>query len=498
MNMTHEKLKALDAKLEKYFDLNMVGSLLSWDESVFMPDKGAVGRGRQNALIGSLALEILANPTIADELQLGMESSHATSLQKKHYKYALKQHKIATVIPQDFYNDMQILHSELFAVWQKAKKAKDFNAVEPLLTKNLTFSRKYSEYLSKAYPNAAHPMDALIENTDEGMTHSSVKALFDALQPELVALSKKNALKEKRPKLKMFVPTNLQTKFCEWIVEQLGFEKSWGRQDISAHPFMTRLSKNDIRITTRFDENDFTESIFSSIHETGHAFYEIGIAEELDGTLLSTGVSTGVHESQSRLWENLVGRSKEFWEFAFPELKKTFGKHAENLTLEDFLFHINSSQPSLVRTAADELTYSLHVMIRFKLEAALLEGRLQIKDIPNAWNDTYEEFLGVRASSVDEGCMQDVHWFASNIGGHFQGYAIGNIMSAQIFNAAQTALPQLKKEIQQGQFLNLKNWLHKNIHTYGAEFSPNELILKCTSKPLHTKDYLSYLSEKFC
>jgi carboxypeptidase Taq len=260
---------------------------------------------------------------------------------------------------------------------------------------------------------------------------------------------------------------------------------------------MTKFSLGDVRITTRVYEDHLAQALFSSIHETGHAMYEQGISPEFEATPLANGTSAGVHESQSRLWENLVGRSREFWQFFYPQLQAVFPTQLQDVSLESFYRAINKVERSLIRTDADEVTYNLHVAIRFDLELQMLEGKLAVRDLPAAWNERYQTDLGIVPSSDSEGVMQDVHWYTGSIGGMFQGYTLGNLMSAQFFAAALQAHPEIPQQIQQGNFQTLLNWLQTNIYQHGCKYTPVELIQKATGNPLSIEPFISYISQKY-
>ena len=260
---------------------------------------------------------------------------------------------------------------------------------------------------------------------------------------------------------------------------------------------MTKFSFGDVRITTRFNENDFSDGFYSTLHETGHALYEMGIDPAYEGTPLGEGSSAGVHESQSRLWENLVGRSRDFWVHFFPQAKDFYAEQLADVSSEDIYKAVNKVQPSLIRTDADEVTYNLHVMIRFDLELAMLEGDLAIRDLPAAWNDRYKSDLGIVPETNSDGVLQDVHWYAGIIGGAFQGYTLGNIISAQIWQAALAAHPEIPAEMRSGRFGVLRSWLSENLYTHGSRFYPDELLARLTGGALDTAPLLSYLNAKY-
>ncbi|HBQ98698.1 MAG TPA: carboxypeptidase, partial [Cyanobacteria bacterium UBA11691] len=288
-----------------------------------------------------------------------------------------------------------------------------------------------------------------------------------------------------------------QLQFTLNLLRQVGYDFDRGRQDESLHPFTTSFSIGDVRITTRVRENDLTEALFSTIHEMGHAFYEQGLDLTLEGTPLGEGTSAGVHESQSRLWENLVGRSPEFWQYFYPQLQEMFPEQLKLVSLDTFYRAINRVERSLIRTDADEVTYNLHVMIRFDLELELLEGSLEVRDLPDAWNARYQSDLGVCPPSDRLGVLQDVHWYTSTLGAMFQCYTLGNVMSAQIYQAALQDLPHLKDNIAQGNFAPLQNWLIDRIYQFGSVYTPLELMQNVTGSDLKITPFLDYIQQKY-
>jgi carboxypeptidase Taq len=292
-------------------------------------------------------------------------------------------------------------------------------------------------------------------------------------------------------------PLEGQKRFGEAVITNMGFDFNRGRQDLTHHPFMIRFHGNDVRITTRYDENNLSKGLFGTIHEAGHALYELGVAEELDGTLLGQGTSYGMHESQSRLWENLVARSMPFWTYYYPRLQAEFPHQLSEVPLQRFYAAINRVSRSLVRTEADELTYNLHVMVRFELELELLEGRLAVKDLPERWAHGYISKLGIRPPTDRDGVLQDVHWYSDLVGGSFQSYALGNVISAQLFEAALAAHPEIPGEIAQGNLKTLLQWLRRNVHQPGKSISAMTLVERATGKPLDMEPYMRMLRNKY-
>lgn len=331
------------------------------------------------------------------------------------------------------------------------------------------------------------------------MQAAAIRTLFAELRGQLVPLVQ--AITE-QPRaddtcLLQIFPEAEQVAFGLAVIERLGYDLQRGRQDKTHHPFMTKFSLGDVRITTRFKENDLREGLFSTIHEAGHAMYEQGICRDFEGTPLARGASSGVHESQSRLWENLVGRSRGFWRYFYPKLQATFPQQLGSVSLDTFYRAINTVERSLIRTDADEVTYNLHVIMRFDFELDLLEGRLAVRDLPEAWRERFTSDIGITPSDDRDGVLQDMHWYSDTIGGQFQGYTLGNILSAQFMDSATKAYPGIPGEIESGEFGTLHGWLKEHIYQHGRKFTASELVERVTGGPLSTEPYLGYLRTKY-
>ena len=365
----------------------------------------------------------------------------------------------------------------------------------PYLERTLDLSREYSSYFAP-YKHIADPH---IDDADEGMTVASTHKLFRELKRQLVpmvrAICEQPAADDSS--LRQTFAKAAQLDFARHVAERLGYDLKRGRLDLTHHPFCTRFSAGDVRITTRVSENDFGDALFSTLHEAGHAMYEQGISAALDGTPLGHGVSAGVHESQSRLWENVVARSRGFWEHFYPSLQRIFPEQLAGVPLAAFHRAINKVARSLIRTDADEVTYNLHIMLRFDLELKLLEGELRVKDLPEAWHAAMQADLGIAPSDDRDGCLQDVHWYSGYIGGRFQSYTIGNILSAQFYAAALKAHPEIPREIARGEFGTLHTWLRDNLYRHGSKFVPNDLVKRATGAAMNMRPYLDYLREKY-
>jgi carboxypeptidase Taq len=491
-------LNDLKIRLMEVDDLNKASAVLNWDQTTYMPPGGAPARGRQSATLSRLAHEKFTDAAIGKSLDalrpyedsLPYDSDEASLLRATRREYE-KQIKI----PAEFVTRANTHGAESYQVWTEARPANDFARVRPHLEKTLDLSRELANF----FPGYAHIADPLIDFSDYGMKVSSVRTLFAELRAQLVPIVKAITSQPVADDacLEQLYPEAQQLAFGRSVIEKLGYDFKRGRQDKTHHPYMTRFSAGDVRITTRVRERDLTDALFSTIHESGHAMYEQGINRDFEGTPLATGTSSGVHESQSRCWENLVGRSRAFWQFFYPQLQATFPDQLNTVSFETFYRAINKVAPSLIRTDADEVTYNLHVMIRFDLETALLEGALAVRDLPDAWQAHYQSDLGVCAPDNRDGVLQDVHWYGGQIGGVFQGYTLGNIMSAQFYEAALRAQPGIPYEIAQGKFDTLHGWLTANIYQHGSKFTADEIVERATGQALTIAPYIRYLRTKY-
>ncbi|MCL4264623.1 MAG: carboxypeptidase M32 [Anaerolineae bacterium] len=493
-----KKLQELKTRLREIDDLTAAGSVLSWDQTTYMPPAGAPARGRQMATLGRIAHEKRIDPEMGrllDALEPWAETLPYDSDEAALIRVVRHDYEQAIKVPPQLLSEFSEHSTAAYQTWTQARPANDFTAVQDNLAKTIDYSRQ----IANCFPGYDHIADPLIDFSDREMKAESVRALFAELRQQLVPIAKAIATQEPADDscLKQVYPEDKQLAFGMMAAQKYGYDLNRGRQDKTHHPFMTNFSIDDVRITTRVKEDDLSEALFSTLHETGHALYELGVSHDLEGTPLAGGTSAGVHESQSRLWENLVGRSRSFWNYYYPQLQATFREQLKGVSSDTFYRAINKVQPSLIRTDADEVTYNLHVMIRFDLELALLEGSLAVQDLPAAWHARYEADLGVRAPSDVNGVLQDVHWYAGVVGGSFQGYTLGNVMSALFFDQALRAHPSIPAEIGQGEFGTLHSWLKENIYRHGRKFTANELIERVTGGPLTIEPYIRYLRTKY-
>jgi carboxypeptidase Taq len=493
-----QMLAELKERLREVGDLRSAGAVLGWDQATYMPEGGAEARGRQTATLYRLAHEQSVTPAVGkliDGLSAYSESLPHDSDDASFIRVARRDFEKAIKVPAEYVARSNAHSAASYDVWTRARPANDFAAVAPYLEKTLDLSREYSSFF-KPYKHVSDPQ---IDDADEGMTTASIKKLFGELRRALVPMVR--AISEQAEAddscLRQSFPKSAQFDFGLGVAARMGYDLKRGRLDLTHHPFCTRFAAGDVRITTRVNENDLGDALFSTVHEAGHAMYEQGVSVALDGAPLGHGVSAGVHESQSRLWENVVARSHSFWEHFYPLLQKKFSNQLASVPLTTFYRAINKVVRSLIRTDADEVTYNLHVMLRFDLELKMLEGKLAVKDLPEAWRAAMQSDLGIVPPDDRDGCMQDVHWYSGGIGGAFQSYTIGNILAAQFFAAALKAHPDIPREIAAGEFDTLHDWLRENIYRHGSKFTPSEIVKRATGSAMSMKPYLAYLHGKY-
>jgi carboxypeptidase Taq len=493
---TQATLADLKQRLSEIYDLNAAGSLLGWDEATYMPVGGAAARGRQQALLQRLAHERFVDPALGKQIErlearadeLAADDASLIRVVRRDYDKAVK-------VPAEYVARASAHGSASYNAWIRARPANDFAAMVPFLEKTLDLSREYASFFAPW----DHIADPMIDDADEGMTTTTVRRLFAELRGDLIPLVR--AICDQPPPDDAFLGRSFdeaaQLAFSLSVAQEIGYDVRRGRLDQTHHPFCTKFAAGDVRITTRVRRDDVTDALFSTLHEAGHALYEQGVSASFEGTPLGSGVSAGVHESQSRLWENVVARSRPFWQHYYPALQRTFAEPLGSVSLDSFYRAINKVTRSLIRTDADEVTYNLHVMVRFDLELELLEGRLRITDLPEAWRAAMAATVGVAPSDDRDGCLQDVHWYSGRIGGAFQSYAIGNILSAQFFAAATQAHAEIAGEMASGRFDTLRGWLTENVYRYGRTLTPDEILTRATGSALTTAPYLAYLRGKY-
>ncbi|WP_027415730.1 carboxypeptidase M32 [Aneurinibacillus terranovensis] len=490
-----QQFKELDQKISHYTDIL---GLMGWDlqtgapkkgRELFSKAKGTLSQELFNITVSEemgRCLETLSSPEVYDQLD---EVTRACVRERKHAYSKFKK------IPPDLYKEFIILTSDAHSVWENAKANNDFAHYQPTLEKIVSTMRKFIE----CYGYEGHPYNALLDDYEPGLTVEKLDPLFASLRESTIRLLQRIQKAGNRPKTEAlegrFAPEK-QREFSLHVLPKLGFDMDAGRLDESAHPFSQTINTGDVRITTHYLENNVFSAILSTIHECGHALYEQGINPEYEGTVIREGASMGVHESQSRFLENMVGRSFEFWKFFYADLQSYFPEPFGLLPVEDFHRAINAVEPSFIRTEADELTYNLHIMIRYEIEKGLMAGEMEVRDLPRIWNEKMQEYLGITPPDDAHGVLQDVHWSFGGFG-YFPSYSLGNLYAAQILHTLKQEMPGFYGNIAKGEFAPIRQWLKENIHQYGKLYTPNELIKKVTGEELNAKYLVSYLEDKF-
>ncbi len=492
---------AYDDLVQRSRERGLLGSclsLLGWDEQTYMPRDGAEHRGKMTALLAGLHHERGTAPSIADrlaaiegsELVADPESVEAVNLREWRRAYDR-----ATKLPRSLVEALAEAATLGQQAWSEARRARDFARFRPTMEHVVHLKRQEAACLG----TGPGDYDALLDDYEPGAKAADLAVLFGALRAELVPLIRDIAGASRRPDASVLdrdYPIDRQRVLCETVAAAVGYDFRRGRLDVAEHPFCTDMGPGDCRITTRYDARDATDGFFSVLHEVGHGLYEQGLDASHHGTPMGESVSLGVHESQSRLWENAVGRSRWFWEWAYPLTRRVFHDALADTALDTFHFAINRVEPSLIRVQADEVTYNLHIIVRFELEHALLGGDLPVGDLPGAWTEKYQETLGVTPANDAEGCLQDIHWSAG-LFGYFPTYTLGNVFAAQLFDAAQLAMPDLPRALARGEFEGLLGWLRTNVHHQGKRYRSADLIRHVTGGAPDHRPLVAMLRSKY-
>lgn len=493
-----ERFDALKAHLEEIHHINMAAALLGWDQQTQMPPGGAGARAAQLSTLAKISHEKFTSGDTAkllDAAESEISGAHYDSLEASLVRVTREDYQQQIKLPTELVAEISSTTALAHEVWAHARTTNDFASFAPTLEKIFDLMRRSADCIGYS----EHPYDALLDQYDHGTTTAQVKSIFDAHKPDLVALIAEVGAVGSRVSdavLHQEFDIEKQKQFGMEVVKAYGYDFNRGRQDLAVHPFCTHFSRNDVRITTRFSPNWLNPALFGTMHEAGHAMYEQNIGEELEGLPIGGGTSLGVHESQSRMWENMVGRSRGFWTWALPRLKEYFPEQLEGVDVETFYRAINRVQPSLIRVEADEATYNLHIMLRFELETEITAGKLKATDLPKVWNERFEAMFGILPPTDTLGVLQDVHW-SMGLFGYFATYALGNLLAAQYFAQAVKQHPQIPNEIEQGKFSTLQHWLNTNIHVHGRKFTTDELTRRITGEGIQSRDYLAYLQTKF-
>jgi carboxypeptidase Taq len=492
-----EKLQQLKTLLAEVADLNAVQALLGWDQQIYMPQGGGEARGNQLATIGKISHQKFTSDEIGKllgDLEQEFNGAEPDSDEARLLKVTRHDYDQATRVPSEFVAEFAVVTSKAFEAWMEARSKSNFSIFRPHLEKVVELNQRYVTF----FPPADHPYDVLLDQFERGMKTADVKAIFDALRPQQVELLR--AISQMPQVDDSFLHVEYEEKkmwdFSEVIATRFGYDWERGRQDKSAHPFSTNFSINDVRITTRYEPDTPTNMLFSTMHETGHALYELGSNQAYERSPLAGGTSLAVHESQSRMWENLVGRSLPFWEHFYPEFQKLFPSQVGNVDLQTFYKGINKVEPSLIRVNADEATYNMHIMLRLELEIGMVEGAIQVEDLPEIWNARMNEYLGIVPPNDAKGVLQDIHWSGGALG-YFSTYALGNLISAQLWEKINADIPDLDEEFRKGEFGALLAWLREKVHVHGRKYEPQELVQRLTGSKINSDAYVRYLKQKF-
>jgi carboxypeptidase Taq len=475
--------------------LEALDALLEWDQDVFMPPRGVNPRAELAAFVAAEKHARRTSPRMTELLaQLpdpAEDTPQATNIREAH-----RAHARAANVPQRLVEEIARVSALARATWAAARKADDFSQFAPHLTQLVALKREQAAAIG--YED--DPYDALIDEFEPGTTSAAIGATFAELRARLVPLVQKIAGATRRPDptiLHKHCPSARQAALCRYAAETIGYDFEAGRIDVTLHPFcMTVGGCDDVRITTRYVEPYFPTAVFCVLHEAGHALYEQGLEAEHVFTPMGTSCSLGIHESQSRMWENMVGRSREFWEAHYAKANELLGDTLAGISLDAFCGAVNHVTPSLIRVEADEVTYNLHVIVRFELERDIINGRLEVADIPAAWNAKMTELVGVAPDNDADGCLQDIHW-SLGVFGYFPTYALGNLYAAQFYAAAERDIGDLAARIRGGDTRPLLDWLRKHVHRHGMRYRANELCERATGQPLAVDPLMTYLESKY-
>jgi carboxypeptidase Taq len=493
-----EKYTQLKTHMQEIWDLSKAQSVLSWDRQTKMPPKGAAARTRQSSTLSRLIHERSTSDELGqllddlipllDELDFDSDEAALIRLAQRNY------HRL-TAVPTELVIEQSKAGGEANVAWIKARQENDFASFIPHIEKMFELAQRYAD----CFPDVEHPYDALLDRYEPGMTVKIVRRVFDEVknpQSDLIKAVTESGVEIDDGLLHQNFPQPQQLSVAREAVEILGYDFDRGRLDLTTHPFSTSFSVDDARITTRVNENFLSACLFASMHEAGHALFELGVSPRLEGLPLARGCSSGIHESQSRLFENLIGRSRAFSQHLFPILQKHFPGQFGNSNADMYYQAINKVKPSFIRVEADEVSYNLHIILRFEIELGILNGEILIKDLPEAWNEKFKSYLGVVPPTDSEGVLQDVHWSWGLIG-HFTSYAMGNIIASQWWHQMSQDIPNQNELMAQGDIMPIREWLIENVHQYGRKYLPTELIQRVTGGPIDTAPYLAYLRSKF-
>lgn len=493
-----EMLQGFQELVHKIKYYNEALAVIYWDLRTGAPKKGVPGRAKVIGMLSSEAFALSTSEEMEGYLKYYSDMENYKKLDKVWKAVVLdckKEFDRFKKIPADMYKEYVILTSEAESVWEEAKNENDFQKFSPYLEKIVDFNNKFIEL----WGFEGNRYNTLIDYYEPGMTVEKLDRIFEQLRERIVPLVQKIKDSAYHPDDSMFYkyfdPAK-QEELSMLILEKMGYSFAAGRLDESEHPFTIGMTPGDVRITTHYYTNNFSSALFSSVHEGGHALYEQNISAELDETPLSTGASMGIHESQSRFWENIIGRSYNFWNCYYEDINKMFPEEFRGVSIEDFYKAINKVEPSLIRVDADEVTYNLHIMIRYEIEKSLINKQIKVSDLPRVWNEKMKQYLGVEPKDDKEGVLQDVHWAGGSFG-YFPSYTLGNIYSAQIYNAIRKQLPNFDELVKNGDLIKIKEWLGENVHKHGKLLTPAEILKAATGEELNPRYLIEYMENKY-
>jgi carboxypeptidase Taq len=489
--MINMSYSLLEKQLKEIADLQYASAVLNWDQETYMPIKSNASRSRQIATLATLAHQKACSSELKNSID-GALQEDLNEEQKANVLIALKDYNKAVLLPEDFVNRLSMQTSKTYHSWVAARKQNEVSIFLPDLSEMIALKKEQASFFE-----AVHPYDALLDEYEPGATVAQLDPLFSSLKQQLSPLLQaiQNANTVDNQVLHQFYDKQQQWDFSIDVLQHIGYDFEAGRQDYAEHPFTTSFSAQDVRITTRVDEHDFSNLLWSSIHEAGHALYEQGIRDDMYGMPIGSACSLSIHESQSRIWENNIGRGKLFWMYWYPKLQQQVSGF-NTTSLEQFYAAINKVAPSLIRTEADELTYHFHVMIRYEIEKGLIDGSIQVKDIKQVWNDYYQNYLGIHAQDDRDGVLQDIHWSHGSFG-YFPTYSLGSLYAAQFYAFAKQAIPDLERNLELGHTKEFLKWLRTSIHAFGRRYTSDELCKLVTGSSLDTKYFFDYANKKY-
>ncbi|MDP9303371.1 MAG: carboxypeptidase M32 [Actinomycetota bacterium] len=488
-------LQQLEERLGKITDLERISRVLSWDQQTMMPPAGSDHRADHLATLRRIAHELLiADETrgLLDELRPLEESLEPDSDDAALIRVARRDYEKAVRVPTDLRAEMTRAAAQARPVWVKAKAESNFELFLPALERNVELRRRYVA----CFDDVEEPYDILLDDFEPYTTTAEVREIFDELKAELASLIAELGDSEVDDSfLSGSFPIDRQERLAKEVVELFGFRPDTWRLDPTEHPFASGAGVDDVRITTHYDPETM-KSFFSTMHEYGHGLYSHQLRRDLQRLPTGNACSLGIHESQSRLWENLVGRSPQFWRFFYPRVQETYPEQLSGVALDRFVAGINRVKPSLIRIKADEVTYGMHIILRFELEQDIINGRVELRDLPQVWNERMHDYLGVDVPDDVHGVLQDTHW-ASGLIGYFATYLLGSVMSVQIWEKALEDVPDLEDQVERGEFAALRDWLGEHVHAQGRKFSPQDTLERATGSRIDAKPYLAYLRAKY-